>query len=108
MESEEFKVLRSQIVTSKSETRGGRQYAPYVFTEQGCAMLSSVLKSGATVKVSIQIMDAFVAMRRFLRSNINLFDEIVDIKQHQLISDKRIDELRVRDSWLFVDSGDFE
>lgn len=63
---EEFSVLRSQFVTSKTETRGGRQYLPYAFTEQGVAMLSAVLKSETAIKVSIRIMEAFVAMHRFL------------------------------------------
>ena len=52
---EEFASLRSQIVTSKG--RGGRRYMPFVFTEQGIAMLSAVLKSDIAVKVSISIMD---------------------------------------------------
>lgn len=67
----EFESLRSQIVTSKTDTRGGRQYLPYAFTEQGVAMLSAVLKSETAVKVSIQIMEAFVAMRHFLQNNAN-------------------------------------
>ena len=67
----EFESLRSQIATSKTDTRGGRQYLPYAFTEQGVAMLSAVLKSETAVKVSIQIMEAFVAMRHFLQNNAN-------------------------------------
>ena len=61
---EEYQLLRSQIVTSKK--RGGRQYAPFVFTEQGVAMLSSVLKSSKAVQVNIEIMRAFVALRQML------------------------------------------
>ena len=67
----EFGSLRSQIATSKTDTRGGRQYLPYAITEQGVAMLSAVLKSETAVKVSIQIMEAFVAMRHFLQNNAN-------------------------------------
>lgn len=93
LSNEEFEVLRSQIVTSKTETRGGRQYLPYAFTEQGVAMLSAVLKSETAVQVSIKIMDAFVAMRRFLLNNAHIFSEIDKIKRHQLESDKKIDEL---------------
>ena len=48
----EYEVLRSQIVTSKKETRGGRQYLPYAFTEQGVAMLSAVLKSNQAIQDS--------------------------------------------------------
>ena len=100
LNEKEFRFLRSQFVTSKTETRGGRQYLPYVFTEQGCAMLSSVLKSPTAIQASIQIMDAFVAMRHFLQSNSEIFAELKAIRQHQietdihqLESDKRIDEL---------------
>jgi hypothetical protein len=63
---DELKNLRSQFVTSK----GGRRYLPYAFTEQGVAMLSGVLKSDVAVKISIQIMNAFVNMRRFISSRI--------------------------------------
>jgi len=59
----EFESLRSQSVTSKIG-RGGRRYMPLVFTEQGVAMLSSVLRSGIAIKANIQIMRAFVLIRR--------------------------------------------
>ena len=88
--------MRSQFATSKNETRGGRQYLPYVFTEQGGAMLSSVLKSETAVQVSIKIMDAFVAMRRFLLSNAQIFQRIESLEIHRIESDKRIDELFTR------------
>ena len=89
----EFEVLRSQIVTSKIEKRGGRQYLPYAFTEQGVAMLSAVLKSEQAIKASILIMKAFVAMRHFLQNNAQIFTELDQIKRHQLESDKKIEEL---------------
>ncbi|MBS4750298.1 ORF6N domain-containing protein [Carnobacteriaceae bacterium zg-ZUI78] len=54
---EEFKNLRSQFATSSSNKHGGRRYLPYVFTEQGIAMLSAVLKSDIAVEVSIKIID---------------------------------------------------
>ncbi len=57
----EYVSLRSQIVTSK---RGGRRYLPYAFTEQGVAMLSSVLNSNRAILVNVQIMRAFVSLRR--------------------------------------------
>ena len=73
---------------------------PYVFTEQGVAMLSSVLRSETAVYVSIQIMDAFVAMRRFLVNNAQVFQRLemieyhqLEIQQHQQEADKRIDEI---------------
>ena len=89
----EYEVLRSQIVTSKKETRGGRQYLPYAFTEQGVAMLSAVLKSNQAIQVSIQIMKVFVAMRRFFQNNAQIFTELDHIKRHQIESDKKIEEL---------------
>lgn len=60
---EEFDALRSQIATSNG--KGGRRYRPYMFTEQGIAMLSGVLRSDVAVQMSIRIMNAFVEMRRF-------------------------------------------
>jgi len=87
---------RSQIATLNinGNKRGSNiKYLPYAFTEQGVAMLSAVLKSDTAVKVSIQIMDAFVAMRHFLLNNAQIFSELTQIKRHQLESDKKIEEL---------------
>lgn len=64
---EEYENLRSQFVTSSEDnTHGGRRYMPYVFTEQGIAMLSAVLKSDVAVEVSIKSINNFVEMRNFL------------------------------------------
>jgi hypothetical protein len=68
---EEFAGLRSQFVTSK-KGRGGRRYLPYVFTEQGVAMLSGVLNSHSAVQVNIAIMRAFVRMRETMASHREL------------------------------------
>ena len=65
---EEYDNLRFQIGTSK--VRGGRRYNPYVFTEQGVAMLSSVLHSDVAIKMSIQIINAFVIMRKYISNNL--------------------------------------
>lgn len=67
--NEEMNSLRSQIVTSK---RGGRRYNIYVFTEQGVAMLSSVLKSERAIQVNIQIIKTFVKLRELIISNKEL------------------------------------
>jgi hypothetical protein len=80
----EWAALRSQNVTSKP-SRGGRRYAPYAFTEQGVAMLSSVLGSEQAIAVNIQIMRAFVRMRALLASNTALarkLDELERKYQH--------------------------
>jgi hypothetical protein len=64
----EWAALRSQSVTSKPG-RGGRRYAPYAFTEQGVAMLSSVLNSVRAIAVNIEIMRSFVRIRNLLATN---------------------------------------
>ncbi len=91
----EFKNLRSQIVTSRENdsTHGGRRYMPYVFTEQGIAMLSAVLKSNIAVDVSIKIMDAFVKMRNFLLSNREMFARLDRVELKQLETDKKLEEV---------------
>lgn len=82
----EDEFLRCQIGTSKindgngSESRGGRRYLPYVFNEQGIAMLSAVLRSETAIRVSIQIMNAFVEMRKFISSNALLFERISEVE----------------------------
>jgi len=67
----EWAALRSQSVTSKSG-RGGRRYAAYAFTEQGVAMLSSVLNSDRAIAVNIEIMRSFVRIRRLLEADKSL------------------------------------
>lgn len=69
LNDQEAENLRSQSVTS---SWGGRRYAPYVFTEQGVAMLSSVLRSKRAIQVNIEIMRTFVKLRRLLASNAEL------------------------------------
>jgi hypothetical protein len=77
--SEETTALRSQIVTSKS--RGGRQYRPYAFTEQGVAMLSSVLHSERAIQVNIAIMRAFVQLREMIGSNKGLARRLNELEK---------------------------
>ena len=90
---EEYENLRSQIVTSSENTHGGRRYMPYVFTEQGIAMLSAVLKSDIAVEVSIKIMNSFVEMRRFLLSNKEMFARLDRVELKQLETDKKLEEV---------------
>lgn len=87
---EEYDSLRSQFVTSNG--KGGRRYMPYVFTEQGIAMLSAVLRSDIAVQVSIKIMDTFVEMRRFLASNALMFERINEMEVKQLAFQKSTEE----------------
>jgi hypothetical protein len=77
--ADEADVLRYQIGTSK-ESRGGRRYPPYVFTEQGVAMLSSVLNSERAVLVNIEIMRTFVKLRRMLSSNAELSGRLDELE----------------------------
>lgn len=79
---EEYNSLRSQFVT----TKGGRRYLPYVFTEQGIAMLSAVLRSDIAIQVSIQIMETFVEMRRYMANNELLYQKVTDLESHLLES----------------------
>lgn len=83
--------LRSQIATLKSKV--GRKYPPFVFTEQGVAMLSAVLKSKVAIHMSIQIMTAFVSMRRVLQSNSLVFSRLDSLEQKQLETDKKFDQV---------------
>lgn len=87
---DEYRDLKSQIVTSNG--RGGRRYLPYVFTEQGIAMLSAVLNSDIAIQVSIHIMTAFVEMRKFLVNNAVLFERISNVELKQLEYQKKTDE----------------
>ena len=94
LSKEEYEFLRCQNVTSKNENgSGGRRYLPYVFTEQGIAMLSSVLKSEVAAKASINIMRAFVEMRKFLISNNEMFARLDRVELKQLETDKKLEEV---------------
>ena len=84
----EFESLRRHFVTSNlksqfggSTRRGGRRYLPYVFTEQGISMLSSVLRSRSAIRVNIEIMRAFVQLRNLLSSNKNLSRKLEELEK---------------------------
>jgi hypothetical protein len=87
---EEYASLRSQIVTSSRH--GGRRYLPYAFTEQGVAMLSAVLRSETAVQTSIHIINAFVAMRRFLVDNGGLLQRMDSLEKRQITHEVSTDE----------------
>src|SRR3989338_980124 len=82
--------LKFQNGTSK---QGGRRSLPYAFTEQGVAMLSGVLKSDTAVRMSIQIMSAFVNMRRFISSNTQMFHRLDIVEKKQIEHDTKFDEI---------------
>lgn len=78
------KSLRSQTVTLNKRRGQHRKYLPYAFTEQGVAMLSAVLRSQTAVRTSIQIINAFVAMRRFIATNAQIFHRLDTVERKQL------------------------
>ena len=84
--------LRSQIVTSNGG-RGGSRYMPYAFTENGVAMLSSVLRSDKAIEVNISIMRAFSAMRNFLMNNAAIFQRMEQLEMKQLKTDEKVDAI---------------
>jgi len=106
---EEFAALRSQFVTlnknninyslklqienlNENTGRGKhRKYLPYVFTEQGIAMLSGLLKNDIAIRVSINIMNAFVEMRKFLMMNGQVFERLTNMEYKLLQHDKKFD-----------------
>ncbi|MFB9080208.1 ORF6N domain-containing protein [Flavobacterium procerum] len=92
LNEEEAEILRFQIGTSKL-SYGGRRYLPYVFTEQGIAMASAVLRSDIAIKISVEIMEAFVEMRRVLISNASLFHRLDNIELKQLKADQKFEEI---------------
>ena len=90
----EYENLRFQNgISSSNNNYGGRRYMPYVFTEQGIAMLSVVLKSDVAVEVSIKIMNSFVEMRNFLLSNKEMFSRLDRVELKQLETDRKLEEV---------------
>ena len=91
----EVKNLRFQTGPSsiEKENYGGRRYLPYVFTEQGIAMLAGILKSDIAVNVSINIIKSFIEMRRFLIFNGQVFERLTNIEAKLLEHDKKFNEI---------------
>lgn len=110
---------RSQIVTlNESETKRGKniKYNPYAFTEQGVAMLSAVLRSDVAVKVSIQIINAFVEMRKLIANHSGLLQRMDGIERKQLETDKKFERIfkalesknEIPDQGVFFDGQVFD
>lgn len=81
LNEDEFDGLRSQIVTSK---RGGTRYAPYAFTEQGVAMLSSILRSKTAIEINIKIMRVFVKMRSLISNHKEILQQIEQLEAENI------------------------
>ena len=97
--------LRSQIATL-NEGRGQHlKYMPYVFTENGVAMLSSVLRSDTAIEVNIRIMRAFTSMRHFLQNNAEVFQRLSTMEYHQLEMQQHLQESdkRIEDRFFCID-----
>ena len=100
LNEQEYNFLRSQIATASEKLNNkfrNKKYLPYAFTEQGIAMLSAVLHSQKAIEVSINIMKAFVEMRKFIINNQILFEKIsnIELKQieYQRKTNKKFDEI---------------
>jgi len=87
---DEWEALKSQSVISNPQGRGGRRTPPYAFTEQGVAMLSSVLRSKQAVVVHIEIMRAFVRLRQLLSAHKELAARLAKLEQRMHLGDHRV------------------
>ena len=92
LDGQEASALRSQIATSK-EGRGGRRYLPYVFTEQGVAMLSRVLNSERAIEVNIAIMRVFVRLREMMATHKELAFKLVELEERLEGHDEQIQNI---------------
>ena len=99
--------LKSQIVTS---SHGGVRYLPYAFTENGIAMLSSVLRSPIAIQVNIRIMRAFTTMRQFIASNAQIFQRLDVMEQNQLaiVAHQTETDHKLEEVFRRLDSGNVQ
>ena len=93
LSAEEWNNLKCQFGIS---SWGGDRQLPYAFTENGIAMLSSVLRSPTAIEVNIRIMRAFSAMRRFLLANAQMFQRIETVEKRQIATDAKVDSILER------------
>jgi hypothetical protein len=93
LNQKETEFLRSQIATTKNETRGGKGYFPYAFTEHGVAMLSSVLNSPRAIEMNIYIIRAFIKMRELIAIDRDLELGIFLLRNEQKEQAKEIEEI---------------
>lgn len=88
-------IEKNELVTNCDRFKSMKHSSvnPYVFTEQGIAMLSAVLRSNIAIQVSIQIMNAFVETRKFINTNAGIFHRLENIEEKQLINDQKFKQL---------------
>ena len=87
----EIDLLVSQSVIPSKSYFGGA--TPFAFTEQGVAMLSSVLKSSTAIEINIKVMRSFVELRKFLITNVSIFHRLDKVEQKQIVSDKKFERI---------------
>jgi phage regulator Rha-like protein len=127
LNNSEIRSLRSQIVTSNKaknslrsqiilSERGGRRYVPFVFTQEGVAMLSAVLKSEIAVKMSIKIIKAFIEIRKFIQANGQIFQRLDRVEVKLLENDQKFEKVfdaleskdRIPDQGIFFEGQVFD
>lgn len=102
--NEETISLRSKISTSSLSNHGGNRYASRVFTEQGVAMLATILKSKVATQVSIRIMDAFVAMRKYISSDLIEHNKMLINHENRLtLLENTFDSFRDKNNHIFFE-----
>jgi len=92
----EFQNLRFQFGTLNRKVNNGdvtRKYLPYVYTEQGISMLAGILKNEIAIQVSINIIRAFIEMRKFIANNANIFNRLITVEYKLLEHDKKFDKV---------------
>ncbi len=104
----EWEILRSQFVTSNNKaheiTRGGIRYLPYVLTEHGIIMLSGLLKSDFAIKMNIRIVNAFVAMRRYISNDLKDYDKmLINHENRILLLEKTFERFKEENNHLFFE-----
>ncbi len=87
---EEWDSMRSQFVTASNQNKRNNQVTPFAFTEHGVTMLSSVLKSDKAIQINIAIIDAFIFLKQYSLSHVNLFNQLKQLEQKY---DKQFDDV---------------
>ena len=106
---EEYKNLRSKFLTSSTtKNYGGRRYLPRVFTEQGVAMLATIIKTSVATEISIKIMRAFVEMRRFIYNNRNMFTRVISMENNLQLLNEKQSENEEKFELIFTELGNKE
>lgn len=96
LNQKEYSNMWSQVGTTleaKKQKYRRRENLPYVFTEQGVAMLATIIKTDVAIRISIRIMDAFIEMKRFLYTNRQMFERLTNVEYKLLEHDKKFEEV---------------